>query len=101
MLSCNQETSILKLKKHSGVGIYERGKDSAKIFYYQSALVSNLPDNQNQIKSKLFDFHKKSIDSIFSNKEVVNFSTDFYLKNHKTSYFIDEGDDPGFFLVRF
>ena len=50
VLSCNQETSILKLKKNSGIGIYNRGKDSAKIFYYQSALVSNLPENQNQIK---------------------------------------------------
>lgn len=97
LISCNQKTEILKLNKHSGKGIYDRGEDSTKVFYYQSALVSNVPNNQDQIELILFEFHKKNIDSIFSNKEVVDFSTNFYLKNNKTSYFTDNEDDPGGF----
>ncbi len=95
--SCNQKTEILKLNKHSGKGIYDRGEDSAKTFFYQSAIVDNIPENQNQVKSILFEFHKKRIDSIFLNKEVIDFNTIFYLKNSKTSYFIDNADDPGGF----
>ena len=96
-ISCTQETKILKLEKHSGNGTYDREEDSTKIFYYQSALVSNVPENQDQIKSKLFDFHKKSLDTIFLKKDVVSFRTTFYLKNFTTSYFIDNDDDPGGF----
>ena len=45
-MSCTQETKISKLEKHYGHGIYDRRVDSAKVFYYQSALVSNIPKNQ-------------------------------------------------------
>lgn len=97
LISCMQEIEILKLQNHYGSGAYTAGDDVGKTFYYQSALVSSVSQNQNQIKLKLFDFHKRSLDTIFSNKDVVSFRTTFYLKNFTTSYFIDNDDDPGGF----
>lgn len=95
--ACDRETQFFRLDKHSGQGKYDRGEDASKVFHYQAALVSNIPKNQGQATAMLFEFHKKSIESVFSSREVTDFSTTFYQKNRTTSYFIENADDPGGF----
>ena len=52
-MSCTKEIKTFKLEKYFDSGIYNRDNAEdikGKVFYYQSALVSNIPKNQDQIK---------------------------------------------------
>lgn len=99
-VSCNNETNIIRLKIHCGSGKYKDDNSNeikGKIYFYESALVANLPCSKEQIISKLLEYHKKKLAEVFANNQVVNLSTTFYNKNTTTSYFITNDDDPGGF----
>lgn len=97
-LSCEKETTFTKLPKHSETGKYDRDDErKGKKYVYQSVLVNNPPRDEKTLEKMLYSYHQKNKDSIFLDIEVITFYTYFYLRNSRTSYFIDNADDPGGF----
>ena len=98
VVSCENGTTFTKLPKHTGTGKYDRDDErKGKKYVYQSVLVNNPSGDKKRLEKQMFSYHFKNRDSIFSDIEVITFSTFFYLKNNRTSYFIDNADDPGGF----
>lgn len=98
MMSCKKEIAFIALKKHVETGVYDRDDErKGKKYVYQSTIVVDFPEKKEELEPLLLSYHKKSIDSIFQDEKVINFLTTFYVKNNKTSYFIENADDPGGF----
>ncbi|MFI0430153.1 hypothetical protein [Mariniflexile sp. HMF6888] len=98
IVSCESKTTFTKLPKHTETGMYDRDDErKGKKYVYQSVLVNNPTSYKKSLEKQLFSYHLKSRDSIFSDSEVITFSTLFYIENHKTSYFINHADDSGGF----
>ncbi|UOX35482.1 hypothetical protein LXD69_08155 [Flavobacterium sediminilitoris] len=97
IMSCNHQETFIDLKNHSRKGTFSRGEDKGKFFYYQSVLVSGISEDLESFKNELLTYHSKKIDSVFQDNKTIQFSSIFYKKNSKTSYFIDNSDDPGGF----
>lgn len=93
--SCNKETQFVELSNHSGKANYSADEYKDDVFVYVSSLVKNLPSNKEDFKPILFNYHKKRIENVFSDKKVISYSTTFYEYNNSTAYFIDNNDDPG------
>lgn len=97
-MSCKKEITFIALKKHVETGVYDRDDErKGKKYVYQSAIVVDFPEKKEELEPLLLNYHNKSIDSIFQDEKVINFLTTFYVKNNKTSYFIENADDPGGF----
>ncbi len=98
IVSCESKTTFTELPKHTETGVYDRDDQrKGKKYVYQSVLINNPPKDKKILEKQLSSYHSKNRGSIFSDNEAVTFSTLFYLKNHKTSYFINHADDPGGF----
>jgi hypothetical protein len=96
IVSCESKTIFTKLSKHIETGMYYRDDArKGKKYVYHSVLVNNPASDRKILEKQLFSYHLKNRDSIFSDVEVITFSTSFYIENHKTSYFINHVDDPG------
>ena len=97
-MSCKNEIEFIELDKQKEIGVYDRDDERKdKKYYYQSVLVSNFPTENEKLKSLLMNYHEKKMDSVFQDKNVITFSTSFYIENNKTTYFIKNSDDPGGF----
>ena len=98
MAACEHKTIFTKLPKHTEAGMYDRDDvRKGKKYVYQSVLVNNPTSDKKILEKQLYSYHLKDRDFIFSDNEVITFSTLFYIENHKTAYFIDHVDDPGGF----
>jgi len=97
MMSCENQEMFVTLTKHSGTGVFSRGEDEGKGFYYQSILVAAISKDKASMKNEMLAFHSKKADSVFSDEKIIQFSSTFYDNNSKTAYFIENGDDPGGF----
>ena len=97
-VSCESRTIFTKLPRHTEMGRYDRDDErKGKKYIYQSVLVNNSSRDKKSLEKQMFSYHLKNMDSVFSDIEVITLSTFFYLKNNRTSYFINNADDPGGF----
>lgn len=97
LMSCENQEIFVNLKNHSGIGVFSRGEDEGKSFYYQSILVTDDSKDKTSLKAELLAYHSKKSNSIFLDNKIIQFSSTFYESNSKTVYFIEKGDDPGGF----
>ncbi len=98
IVSCENGVTFTELIKHTETGRYDRDDErKGKKYVYQSVLVNNPSGDKKSLEKQMFSYHLKNMDSVFSDTEVITLSTFFYLKNNRTSYFINNADDPGGF----
>jgi hypothetical protein len=96
--ACEGNITFTELPKHTETGMYDRDDErKGKKYVYQSVLVNHPTKDKKSLENQLSSYHLKNRDSIFSDSEVITFSTLFYIENHKTAYFVDHVDDPGGF----